>query len=222
MESQFSIQQSCLKSKQKNEKSCYTDFEHKKVNKGIQTDDYLNIISGRSFKLDEYFSKFPRTSKYLEDLYKNDKNFVNLVDYGIDSDDSDTLSDNDGQVRFPSAFNFLSSTKDYSVICKNGHDTSLLHYRQDRIENVQPKIFDSNSSKRKSKVPKKIESCLIEINDETEDGMKKDNREQLINESEVLDENINETNGGLRNQVSDDFSLLYIFGREKLWHFQII
>lgn len=207
MESQFTIKQSCLKSKQKIEKSCSTDFEHKKANKEIQTDDYLDIISGRNFNLEEYCLNFPRTSKYLQNLYKNDKNFVNLVDYDIDSDDSETVSDKDGQVRFPSAFNFLTSTIDYSVICKIENDTSL-QYRQDRIESVQPKIYDSNSSKRKSKVPKKIESCFIEVEDEIVDSVKKKSHEQLTDDSEVLDETFNERNGELINQVRYYFLLV--------------
>lgn len=170
LETQFSIQQSCLKAKQKHDKFCYTDFDHKKVNKGIQTEDYLNIVSGRSFDLEEYLIKFPETSKYLEDLDETAKNAVNLVGYDIDSDDSESLSNNNGEIHLPNSLNLLTNRipPTESVICNNNTKIKV-DYGCDHIERFQPKICEINVSKRKSKVPKKIDAHLIEDNDGTED-----------------------------------------------------
>lgn len=196
MESQFSIQQSCLKSKQKNDKSCYTNFKHKKANKEVQTEDYLDVLSGRSFNLEECRSKLPRTVRYLGDLSKNNQNLVNLVDYDINSDDSEAASDNGGEVRLPSAFNFPPSpisSKDNSVICKIEND-AIFQYRQDHIVCDQPKIYENSSSKRKNMVPKKIDSCLMEIV-EIEDDVKQEKQAHSIDGSE------NESNDVYKNQV---------------------
>lgn len=185
LETQFCVQESCLKSKQKSDKACSAEFDHEKVHKAIQTEDYLNVICGRSFDFEEYCTKFPQTARYLENIQQTVNYPVNLVDYNVESDFSGYSSENDGKVIFPSTFgNFLQDTKPpiNSVICKN--DTNLIMNIMDdpgHIARCQPKIFEINSSKRKSKVPKKISTHVVETSDENEDSMKQNNSQKLSN-----------------------------------------
>lgn len=189
LESQFSIQESCLKSKQKREKCCYTDFDHKKADKGIQTEEYLHVISGLTSNLEGYCSIFPKTSKFLADLHQTAKDTRNIVGYDVDSDDSENLSESNGQVIFPSTVNFLSDTKSTfeSLIFEN-ETTASDQCGLEGIEECLPKIGEIVSSKRKSKVPKKIHSHLAEAGHGTEDVVNVENEEFVNIEPKVNQE----------------------------------
>lgn len=180
MENQFSIQESCLKSKQKKDKYSYTDFDHNKVHKSNQTEDLLDLICGRSFDFEEYCLKFPHTSAFLEDS-KIQKNVINLVPYDVDSNDSDDQTENVGSVTLQSATHCPND----SVILKNVNNF-------DHIKRYQPKICEINSSKRKSKVPKKVDTHLRDDGDPNEDECKWNRNKSNIAE----DDNSYRSNAG--------------------------
>lgn len=144
LETQFNVQQSCLKSKQTAEKSCYTDFEHTKISREIQTEDYLDVLCGQHFDFEEYKSRFPQTSKFLDNLYENERKSVNIVGYDVDSDDSEEMERTDGPVTFPSNLNCLLGTNSLtkSVIFKSEN-------------NPQENSF----VKGRNQIPKQIDSC---------------------------------------------------------------
>lgn len=146
LESQFSVQQSCLKSKQKNDVCLYTDFAHKKTDKGVQTEDYLDLICGGRFDFEKYCSSFPKAYKHIEDLYKTTFSRAKLVEYDVDSDDSDDIDGGNENHTNDLDSVILNKETNIDVIQTNGRNI--------------PKICENVLPKRKSKIPKKVEHLV--------------------------------------------------------------
>nr|CAI5828211.1 unnamed protein product [Callosobruchus analis] len=179
LETQYNIQESCLKSKQKKDKGCMVDLTFMTSNKIIQTDDFLDVISGNNDNLKLYNNILPKTLKYLDNIIPlSTVTSTHLVDYEIESD-SQPESDNEGVVILGEKLQTLNRINRLvdSVIfnsnnfCKtrysnNGESKLIteisqrkyLKRKNDCIEKSKPKICKWDSTnRRKSKIPKKLE-----------------------------------------------------------------
>lgn len=182
LEAQYDIQESCLKSKQKKDKGCYVDFQHKKINKGNQTEDYLDVISGKKFDFDNLRKSFPLCVNFLDnqdDFIR--KNINKLVDYEVDSDSSlEEHFQNEGRVILNENFesdlqttrllNIFATKNDLPIKTQYFDDSEKnliseisqrkkLKRKNDFIETSKPKIYKvDTSNRRKNKVPKKLDT----------------------------------------------------------------
>lgn len=191
LETQYDIQESCLKTKRKKDKGCYVDFTHKTSNIGIQTEDYLDILVGKDADLKEYSLNFPLITKFVDtaDLLKP-KLTTCLVDYDVDSDsNTDDNDTNTGKVVLGEKLETLNKITNFvdSFLSQKSHFTSKKHYfddaendliseisqrknlkrKRETIENTQTKIFKMNNfSRRKNKQPKRLETIVTGIGED--------------------------------------------------------
>ncbi|CAH1118422.1 unnamed protein product [Phaedon cochleariae] len=209
LEAQYDIQESCLKSKQKRDKGSMVDLSHRKANKGVQTDDYLDVLSGRSTDLKEFCLNFPQTLTFLNSEATFPKKYSALVEYDIDTDSS--LDENicNGKVELSNelqSFNKITkfvdsiTSKDLlptKIHCCNDLEKDLiseiserrnLKRKNDVIEVYKPRIFKPEiTNKRKNKIPKKIDTQ--EISEETVSFQKPDEAE-ILQRNEICDTQI--------------------------------
>lgn len=107
LEAQYDIQESCLKTKRKHEKSCFADFNPAKFEKAIQTDEDFTDIFYFKEKSVSFAQKISEVEKILSN---NDIDFNNfkteshsdpksstLVSYDVDSEDNSDEEDGNGK-----------------------------------------------------------------------------------------------------------------------------
>lgn len=231
LETQYNIQDSCLRSRQKRDKSCHVAISSCKANKSLQTDDILDVLSGESCDLVKYGSDFPLTVKFLQNRNLNfhHKTEGYLVDYEVDSESCTDEADSNGLVELGDKLKTMRKINSYveSVTSERNIEPKL-HYFNDKektligeiterktlkrqndgIERRGTKIFKLDcNSRRKNKMPKKLETIVTENSDrsivETRIQDKKPNK--------MLDvENANVDQPFSNTEVSNFFSdLLY-------------
>lgn len=179
LEAQYNVQESCLKSKQKRDKGCLADFEHEKMTRGMQTEDFLDVITGNHANFEEYCKSFPLTTNFLQ----NSKNEFRLVNYDTDSD-SASDHENMGKVflsnskilndRAESLFSSAISEERLFLKRKyfNDSENNLIseisqrkRLRKDDIKHCQPKMCKLDATnRRKSKIPKKLDTQVAVFN----------------------------------------------------------
>nr|CAH7729703.1 unnamed protein product [Callosobruchus chinensis] len=179
LETQYNIQESCLKSKQKKDKGCMIDLTFMTSSKIIQTDDFLDVISGNNDNLKVYSNILPGTLKYLDNAVpRSTITSTNLVNYDIESD-SQPESDNGGTVILGEklqTLNKINRLVDSIILSSNNFSKArylnnvesnliseisqrkYLKRKNDCIEQSKPKIcrWDS-TNRRKNKIPKKLD-----------------------------------------------------------------
>lgn len=153
LETQYDIQESCLKSKRKKEKGCYVDFTYKTSNIGVQTEDYLDVLVGKDADLKEYSLNFPLITKFLDstNLLKPKSNTC-LVDYDIDSDSNiDDSDSNTGKVVLGEKLETFSRITNFvdSFLSQKSHFTAKKHYFDDAENDLISEISQRKSLKRK-------------------------------------------------------------------------
>ncbi|CAG9830901.1 unnamed protein product [Diabrotica balteata] len=197
LEAQYDIQDSCLKSKQKRDKSSYTDFNHRKINKGNQTEDRLDVLTGLNGGFDEFRQSFPLTLNFLETpVNLHMKTDTRLVEYDVESDSSlDECFENRGEVtlcdklqsftqisKLVEAFTskpVLPPKSQYFDDSEKNLITEIsqrknLKRKNEFIETCKPKIYKlDNCNRRKNKVPKKLDT-----QDVSEENFNFESREQ--------------------------------------------
>ncbi|VEN40656.1 unnamed protein product [Callosobruchus maculatus] len=179
LESQYNIQESCLKSKQKKDKGCMVDLTYMTSNKINQTDDFLDVISGKNDNLKVYSNILPGTLKYLDNAIPlSSVTSTHLVDYDIESD-SQPESDNEGIVILGEKLQTLNkinrlvdsvifnpknlsktrySDNVESKLISEISQRKYLKRKNDFIEQSKPKICKWDSTnRRKNKIPKKLD-----------------------------------------------------------------
>lgn len=177
LEAQYNIQESCLKSKQKKDKGCLVDFEHQKMTQSVQTDDFLDVITGCHSNFADYCKNFPLTTDFLH----ASKNQFRLVDYDTESE-SGSDNDNMGKVFLNTTLDSQISTLFCSVIPEERSFLKRRYFddpenniiseisqrkrlKQDDIKTCQPKICKLDAAnKRKSKIPKKLDTQVAVFN----------------------------------------------------------
>ncbi|XP_023023443.2 uncharacterized protein isoform X2 [Leptinotarsa decemlineata] len=181
LENQYNIQESSLKSKQKRDKGCHVDFSDRKINKGIQTDDFLDVLAGKNYDLDKFRLNFPQTVSFLNNEGILSKNNLSLVDYDIDTDSSlEESVINNGNVILGEKLRSLTEISKFvdSVTNTNSISTKSLYFddteknliseisqrkglkrKSDFIKTSKPKIFKLHTSnRRKNKIPMKLDT----------------------------------------------------------------
>ncbi|KAG5865083.1 hypothetical protein JTB14_009788 [Gonioctena quinquepunctata] len=181
LETQYDIQESSLKSKQKRDKGCYVDFQDRKINKGIQTDDCLDVLCGRNSTLEDYCLNFPQTILFLDKEEPLSNKELSLVKYDVDSDSSlEESAVNNGKVVLGEKLQSMADISKYveSLLSKNSFSTKSQYFdnsekqiiseiserknlkrKNEVIESCKPKIFKlDTSSRRKNKIPKKLDT----------------------------------------------------------------
>lgn len=190
LETQYDIQESCLKTKRKKDKGCYVDFTHNTSNIGIQTEDYLDILVGKHEDLKEYSLNFPLITKFIDttELLKP-KLATGLVDYDDSDSNSDDNDTNAGKVVLGEKLETLNKITNFvdSFLSQKNRFTCRKHYfddaendliseisqrknlkrKREAIENSQTKIFKmDNFNRRKNKQPKRLETKVTGLGED--------------------------------------------------------
>ncbi|XP_056636054.1 zinc finger protein 521-like [Diorhabda sublineata] len=216
LEAQYDIQESCLKSKQKRDKSCFVDFSHKKINRGSQTDDSLDVLFGKNFDIDEFRNSFPHTTNYLSNPSSlMSQNEIRLVDYDIDSESSlDEHFDGKGEIIlcdklqsfnkicklvdsytnrrvFPTKTNYFDDTE--TNLISEISQRKNLKRKNEFIETYKPKIYKlDTSNRRKNKIPKKLDTQDIREENFNRENLVQDQIKELTNGEREIQQNTNE------------------------------
>ncbi|KAF7286645.1 hypothetical protein GWI33_004678 [Rhynchophorus ferrugineus] len=191
LESKFDVEDSCLKSKRKKDKSCIVSLSLSNESKCIQTEDFLDLLLGNKNDINY---RFPLTSNFLNE--NKSKSFPVLVDYDVLSDSNSQEYDdqlNQGQVILVEnqLLNNFNLTEFISNESREPHVLpqsmpNLMEEISERsngrkrksqfIENSLTKIcrLEPVTSRRKSKQPKKLEYS-IQFNNDTSVNMPIDN-----------------------------------------------
>ncbi|KAJ8932614.1 hypothetical protein NQ314_014544 [Rhamnusium bicolor] len=172
LETQYDIQESCLKSKRKKDKGCYVDFTHKRDNKGVQTDDYLDVLIGKKSDLEEYSLNFPLMAKFLDTAEEiKVKPPACLVEYDIDSDSN--LEDNDnssGKVILGQkleSLNKVNNLVESMISGKNSFTVKNKCYFDDAENNLITEISQrKNLKQERINSRKKLDTQVAEVSDE--------------------------------------------------------
>lgn len=185
LEAQYDIIESCLKTKRKFDKGCYADLTARKFDKHVQTDDYLDVLLGKSSYIDFNLPITPQLFEKNNYLCDNEKKPRALVDYDIESDSNSENGDNCKTSARKTPVNdkkeIMNKINTYvdSILSTKKPPTGIKHYfddtendlineisqrkslkrKCDQIEYQCPKIFKMDTSnRRKSKQPKKLDA----------------------------------------------------------------